>query len=65
MIFMGQGRPEQGHNAIAQHLVHGPLVAVHGVHHACRAGIEELLGRFGIEVRESVPSSLSGRQTAR
>ena len=33
MIFMGNGSTEKGHNAIAHHLVHGALVAVHGLDH--------------------------------
>ena len=49
VVFVGNGRAKQGHNAIAQHLIHRALEAVHGVHHAVDGGIEELLGGFGIE----------------
>ena len=49
MVLVGNGRPKQGHNAVAQHLVHRALVAVHGVHHAVQGRVEELLGGFGIE----------------
>ena len=50
VIFVRHGRPEQGHDAIAQHLVHRPFKAVHGVHHALQRRIEECLGRFRIKV---------------
>jgi len=32
MVLMGDGGPKQRHNTIAQHLVDGPLEAMHGVH---------------------------------
>ena len=46
---MGNRRPKQGHNAIAQHLVHRALEAVYGVHHAMQGRVQEFLRRFGIE----------------
>jgi hypothetical protein len=33
MIFVGDWRTKQGHNTIAQYLVHRALKAVNGVHH--------------------------------
>ena len=57
MVFMGNRGAEQGHNAIAQHLVHRALEAVHGVHHALQDRIEELLGLFGVEVADAIPWS--------
>jgi hypothetical protein len=50
MVLMGDRRPEQGHDAIAQELVHRALKAVHGVHHVVQGRIQELLRRFGVEV---------------
>ena len=50
VILMGHGRAKQGHDAIAQHLVHGAFKAVHGVHHVLQGRIEELLGGFRIEI---------------
>ena len=47
---MGNGGTEEGHNAIAQHLVDGAFIAVHGVHHNVDGGIEELLSGFRVEV---------------
>ena len=51
---MGNGGPEQGHDAVAQHLVDGALEAVHGVHHVVEGGIEELLGGFGVEAPDQL-----------
>ena len=50
VVLMGQRRPEEGHDAVAQHLIHRALEAVYGVHHAMQGGIEELLGGFRVEV---------------
>ena len=49
VVLVGNGGTEQGHNAIAEHLVHRALEAVHGVHHAVQRRVEELLGGFGVE----------------
>ena len=51
---MGNGGAKQGHDAIAQHLVHRALEAVHGVHHALQGRIEELLGGFWVEVADQL-----------
>src|SRR5262249_29162134 len=58
MIFVGQWRSKQGHDAIAQHLIHGTLVAVHGRHQAFEDGVEELAGFFGIPVGEELHGAL-------
>ena len=50
---MSNGSAKQGHNAVAQHLVHRALIAVHGVHHALQGWVEEPLGLFWVEVRIS------------
>ena len=52
VVFVGNGRAEQGHNAVAEHLVDGALEAVHGVHHVVDSGVEELLGGFGIKAAD-------------
>ncbi len=54
VVFMGNGRAKQGHDAIAQHLVHRALIAVHGVHHVVQGRVQELLGRFGVEVADQL-----------
>jgi hypothetical protein len=54
VVFVGNGRAKQGHDAIAQHLVDGALEAVYGAHHAVDGRIEELLGGFGIEATDQL-----------
>ena len=51
---MGHRGAEEGHDAVAQHLVHRALVAVHGVHHEVQGRVEELLGLFRVEVRDQL-----------
>jgi hypothetical protein len=50
VILMGNGGPKERHDAIPKHLIHRALEAVHRVHHAVDGRIEELLGRFWVEV---------------
>ena len=54
MIFMRDRRPEQGHNAIAHDLVHGPFIAVHGRHHALQYRIEELARLLRVAVGQQL-----------
>jgi hypothetical protein len=44
MIFLGNGRAKEGHNAIPHHLVDGALVAVHGFDHALQDRVQQLAG---------------------
>ena len=63
MVFMRQGCPKQRHDAIAHDLVDGPLIAMHGCHHALQDGIEELPGLFRIAVRQQFHRALEvGKQ---
>jgi hypothetical protein len=50
MVFVGNGSPKEGHDAVAQHLVHRAFKAMHRLHHAMNGGIEELLRSFWVEV---------------
>ena len=50
VVLMRNRGAKQGHNAVAQHLVHRAFEAVHGVHHDVDSGINELLGGLGVEV---------------
>jgi hypothetical protein len=50
VIFMGQRRPKQGHDAIAHNLIDRAFVAVHGVHHPRQDWVEELTGFLGVAV---------------
>ncbi len=54
VLFVGHRRAKQGHDAIAQHLVHGPLETVHGGHHVLQGGIEEVLRGLGIKVADQL-----------
>jgi hypothetical protein len=51
---MGDGGPKQRHNAIAQHLVNGPLEAMHGGHEAFEHRVEELPGFLGVAFGEQL-----------
>jgi hypothetical protein len=42
VVLVGQRRPEQGHDAVAHHLVDGTFVLVDGRHHTVEHGIEQV-----------------------
>ena len=54
MVFMRDRRAEQRHDAIAHDLIHGPLVAVHGCHHAFQDRVEELPRFLGVAVGQQL-----------
>jgi hypothetical protein len=54
MILVGERRPEQGHDAVAHHLVDGPLVAMHRGHHALEDRVQQLPGLFGVAVGQQL-----------
>jgi hypothetical protein len=58
MIFMGERRAEQGHDAVAHHLVDDPLVAVHRRHHALQHRVEELPRLLGVAVGQQLHRAL-------
>jgi len=58
VILVGQGRPEERHDAVAHHLIHGALVVMDGVHHQCEHGIEELARLLGVAVGEELHGAL-------
>src|SRR5437667_10639974 len=49
MIFVSNGRPEQGKDAIAQRLRHIALIAMHGIHHELQGGVNNRPCLFGVE----------------
>src|SRR5215467_6308004 len=49
MIFMGNRRTEQGEDAIAEHLGHIALIAMHGVHHQLQCWVDNCSRFFGVE----------------
>ncbi len=58
VIFLRDRRAEQRHDAVAHHLVDGPLVAVDGLHHAFQDGVEKLASLLGIAVGEQLHRAL-------
>jgi hypothetical protein len=65
MILMGDWGPEQGHDAIAHDLVHGPLVAMHRRHHAFEYRVENLAGLLGVTIRQQLQRALQVRKENR
>ena len=51
---MGQRRAEERHDPVAHDLVHGALVAVHGLHHPLEDWIEDLARLLGIAISEQL-----------
>jgi hypothetical protein len=63
VVFMRHGGTEQGHDAIAQHLVHCALKAVHGVHHDVQRWVQERTGFFRVEALDQLGRALEvGKQ---
>src|SRR5688572_24341113 len=58
MILRGQRRAKQRHDAIAHDLIHGALVAVHGLHHAFQHGVENRARLLGVAVGEQLHRAL-------
>ena len=48
VIFVRQRRAEECHDAIAQNLVDGSLIAVNRIHHDAKNWIDDFLTLFGI-----------------
>jgi hypothetical protein len=62
VIFMGNGRAEEGHNAIPHHLVDGALVAVHGLDHPLQDRVQQLSGLLGVAVGQQFHGPLQVRE---
>jgi hypothetical protein len=58
MVFMGDRRAKQRHDAVAHDLVHGAFITVHGVHQALQDRIEELPGLLGVTVGQQLHGAL-------
>ena len=60
---MGEGGPKQGHEAVAQHLIHRALIAMHRLHQPLEHGVEELPRLLGIPVGQQLQRALEvGKQ---
>jgi hypothetical protein len=54
MVFMRDGGAKQGHDAVAQHLIHRTLEAVHSVHHVVQGRVQQPLGSFRVEAADEL-----------
>ena len=54
VVFVGNGGAKEDHNAVAEHLVHRALEAVHGVHHAVEGRVQQPLGGSRIEAADEL-----------
>ena len=62
MVLVGDGCPEQCHDPVAHHLIHGPLVAVNRLHHALEHRVEEFARLLGIAVGQELHRALEVRE---
>jgi hypothetical protein len=58
MVLMGDRRAEDGHDPIAQHLVHGALIGMHGIDHDLLERIEQPAGLLRIQVPDELGRAL-------
>jgi hypothetical protein len=58
MVLVGHGRAEERHDAVAHDLVHGPLVAMDGLHHPLEHGVEQLARLLRVPVGEELHRAL-------
>ena len=62
MVFMGHGGTKERHDAVPHDLVDRPLVAVHGRHHVCQDGVEELPSLLRIAFGQQFHGALQVRK---
>jgi hypothetical protein len=58
VVFVGNRRAEQRHDAVTHDLVHGALVAMHGFHHEFEDGVEDIARLLGVAIREQLHRAL-------
>src|SRR5262245_28934965 len=58
MVLVRQWSTEEGHDAVAHHLVHRTFVAMHCLHRALEHGVEDLSRFFRIPVGQQLHGSL-------
>jgi hypothetical protein len=58
VVLVRDRRPEERHDPVAHHLIHGAFVAVDGLHHPLEDGIEELPGFLRVAVGEQLHGPL-------
>jgi hypothetical protein len=62
VVLMGERRAEERHDAVAHHLVHRALVAVHRLHHSLQHRIEEFARLLGVAVGQQLHRALQVRE---
>ena len=58
MILMGEGGAEEGHDAVAHHLIDGAFVAVDCLHHPLQDRVEDLASLLRVAVGEQLHRAL-------
>ena len=58
VVLVGERRAEQGHDAVAQHLVDHAFVAVHRLHHGADRRIEQLMDALGVATSDQLERTL-------
>jgi len=58
VVVVGDGSAEERHYAIAHNLVDGALVAMDGLHHPLKHGVQDLARLLGITIREQLHRAL-------
>mgnify|MGYP003693681153 CR=1 FL=1 len=54
VILMSEGRAEQGHDAVAHHLIDGTFEAMDGFHHPLEHGVEDAPRVFRVAIGEEL-----------
>jgi hypothetical protein len=62
VVFVGERRTEQRHDAVAHHLVNGAFVLVNRRHHMFEDGVEEFARLLGIAISEQLHGALEVRE---
>ena len=65
MVFMGERRPEKGHDSVAHDLIHHALVAVDGLHHSLEHRIQDFSRLLGVAVGKQFHRALEVREKHR
>jgi hypothetical protein len=65
VVFVRKWSAEDGHDAVAHHLVHRALVPVNRIHHLFEHRIEQLAGVLRVPVREQLHGALHVREQNR
>ena len=58
MVLVSEGRAEESHDAVAQDLVHGTLVAMDRFHHLLEHAVQDVTGVFGITIGQQFHGAL-------